>query len=269
MQYPEPLNLISRKLTGNIVLASSGFKRLGKINIGARMAIFNNSGSIVVWSPMPHNDEVVEALKLANGGSDDYKVSHLIIPDKEHTLAAKSFKEKYPEMKIIAVEDVDLGDLTPIDYRVTSKYARRILDAEALQEIGITDPVILSYFEFVYLPKHTNKELVMYEKASKTVFEADLLMNLRDDTPMEQFPDIKYPFSGWSCIAKYLNPDSMIGSAIFRKFTNTTASAEGLRAIYSWDFDRMVMCHGNILETGAKKAFHKVFGSVIKESAKV
>ncbi|RKP32988.1 hypothetical protein METBISCDRAFT_11209 [Metschnikowia bicuspidata] len=269
MQYPEPLKIISRKLTETIVVACSGFKRFGKVNIGARMAIFNYYGSIVVWSAIPHNDEVVEALKLANGGSDDYKVSHLIIPDKEHTIAAKSFKEKYPELKIIAVEDVDLGELTPIDYRVTSKYAHRILDAEALQEIGITDPVILSYFEFVYLPKHTNKELVMYEKATKTVFEADLLFNLRDDTPMEQFPDTKYPFSGWSSVAKYLNPDSVIGSAIFRRIADTNASAEGLWAIYSWDFDRLVMCHGNILETGGKSAFHKVFGSVLKEPAKV
>lgn len=226
------------------------------------MALFNFNGNVVVWSAIPHNDDVVKALQLVTGTASGFNVSHLIIPDKEHTMAAKSFKEQYPGMKIIAMEGVDLGEQTPIDYRVTSKYADKIIDAELLREIGVTDPVILSNFEFVYLPKHANKELVMYDKTSKTVFEADLLFNLRTDTKMEQF-DGSSPFSGWSYMAKFMNPDSKVGGAMLRKIADANGSAAGLKAIYSWDFDRLVMCHGNIFEKGAKAEFHKVFGSVL------
>lgn len=263
MGYPNPLKVLSRKLADNIVVAHSGFKRVDKINFGARMALFNFGGSVVVWSAIPHNDDVVKALQLVTGTSSDFNVSHLIIPDKEHTMAAKSFKEQYPDMKIIAMEGVDLGSLTPIDYRVTAKHANQVIGGDILREIGITDPAILSNFEFVYLPNHVNKELVMYDKVSKTLFEADLLFNLREDTPMEQFDGVSRPFSGWSYLAKFMNPDSKVGGILQRKAANVGSSKAGLRAIYSWDFDRLVMCHGNIIETGGKEAFAKVFGNAL------
>lgn len=262
MGYPNPLKVLSRKLTDNIVVASSGFKRVDRINFGARMALFNYNGSVVVWSAIPYNDDVAKALQLV-AGSSDFNVSHLIIPDKEHTMAACSFKEQYPQLKIIAMEGVDLGEKTPIDYTFSAEHAGKIIGSDALRGIGITDPVILSNFEFVYVPKHANQELVMYEKQSKTVFEADLIFNLRDDVPMEQFPDNPHPFTGWSYIAKYMNPDSKIGCTLFRKVASPSASADSLRAIYSWDFDRLVMCHGNIIDTNGKQAFKKVFGSVL------
>lgn len=263
MGYPNPLKVLSRKLTDNIVVAQSGFKRADKVNFGARMALFNYNGSIVVWSAIPHNEDVVEALKLVSGQASGFNVSHLIVPDKEHTLAAQSFKECYPQMKIIAMEGVEMGVNVPVDHLITSKYAHKVLGTEALSEIGITDPVILSNFEFVYLPKHANKELVMFEKKTKTLFEADLLFNIRDDQPIEQFEGNPKPFTGWSYVSKFLNPDSKVGRVIFRKITNETKSAQGLKAVYSWDFDRLVMCHGNILETGGKEAFYRVFKGVL------
>lgn len=265
MGYPNPLKIFSRKLTENIVVAHSGFKRFDRVNFGARMALFNYNGSVVVWSALPHSEDVINAIELVSGASD-CNVSHLIIPDKEHTMAAKSFKEKYPQLKIIAMEGVDLGENTPIDYVFTSKQANKVIGADALAEMGITDPVIARNFEFVYLPKHANQELVMYEKATKTVFEADLLFNLRDDEPMEQFSDTPHPFGGWSYISKFLNADSKVGGAMFRRIAKVHESSKGLQAIDSWDFDRVVMCHGNILETGGKAAFRKVFGSVLSEA---
>lgn len=266
MGYPNPLKVVSRKLTENIVVAHSGFKRFDKVNFGARMAVFNYNDSVVVWSALPHSEEIVDALEMVSG-TRNCNVSHLIIPDKEHTMAARSFKEKYPQLKIIAMEGVDLGENTPIDYVFRSEDANKVVGAKALREMGITDPVILHNFEFVYLPKHANQELVMYEKTTKTVFEADLLFNIRDDVPMEQFqfPETPNPFSGWSYLSKFLNPDSKVGGAMFRRIAKINESAKGLQAIDSWDFDRLVMCHGNILETGGKKAFEKVFGSVLKK----
>lgn len=268
MTYSNPLKIVTQKLTDNVLVAASGFKRFNKVNFGARMALFNYSSSVIVWSAMPYGDEVATAIETLTE-SPSSSVSYLIIPDKEHTIAAKLFKAKYPEMKIISVEEVDLGPETPIDYVVTAKYANKIIGKEALQEIGISDPVISDNFEFVYLPSHANKELVTYDKNSKIVFEADLIFNLNSRVPQEQFseelgfPKGYFPHSGYSFITRYLNPDLAIGTRLFRKLVNTTASAEGLRSIYSWDFDKLVMCHGNIIASDAKNEFKKVFGSVL------
>ncbi|SGZ57217.1 CIC11C00000003805 [Sungouiella intermedia] len=241
MPYPNPLKIVTQKLTDNILLAASGFKRFDKINFGGRMALFHYNNSVIVWSAMPFGDEVHKAIEKLTGQSSS-PVAYLIIPDTEHTIAAKLFKAKYPELKIISVELVDLGPETPIDYVVTSKYSKKLIDKQVLQEIGITDPTITDHFEFVYLPDHANKELVIEELG---------------------FPKNYFPFSGYSFLARYLNPDSSIGNKILNKIANSTASAEGLRIIYGWDFDKIVMCHGNVIKSNAKNEFKKVFGKVL------
>lgn len=268
MTYPNPLKVVTRSLTPNILISSCSFKRFDKVNFGARMALFNYDNSVIVWSAIPYGEEVDKAIQKLTGGSA-FDVTHLIIPDKEHTMAAKSFKEKYPAMKIIAMESVDLGESCPIDYTITSKYANKLIDASVLEEIGIKESAILKNFQFVYLPHHANKELVTYDLNSKILFEADLLFNLGNGEKLEQFsPETGYPedynpYLGWSYSSRYLHPDSTVGRFLLNKICNTAQSAEGLKTIYNWDFKLIVMCHGNVIEHDAKTKFKTLFSSVL------
>ncbi|ODV81166.1 uncharacterized protein CANTADRAFT_25394 [Suhomyces tanzawaensis NRRL Y-17324] len=264
MGYPSPLKVISRKLTNDIVIASCAFSRFDKLNFGGRMALINHLGQIIVWSALPYGPEVEKSLELLTGTTGKYNITHLIIPDKEHTMAAKSFKDVYPELKVIAMEGVEVPGLT-IDYRVTSKLGNKTIDLKILkEELGITDKVFLDLFEFVYLPHHGNKELVMFDTKSKILFEADLLFNLGVKEPLEQYsPSTGFsegynPHSGWSFLTRYMQPYSKVGNILTNKIT-TPQSKPGLEAIQKWDFSKIVMCHGNIIEKDAKKAFANVF----------
>lgn len=263
--YPDPLKVTYRRWAASTVLAASGFKRMGKINFGARMAIFNYNKSLIVWSAIPLSEETEKAIKEAAGNGPAH-VTHLIIPDREHTLAACSYKAKYPEMKIIAMDGVDLGPDTPIDYVIGPLVKNTVLDKKGLSELGLTDSAIVDNFQFVYIPDHANAELVMYDKNTKTVYEADLLFNLRTDTQMEQFsPQLGHspsenPFGGWSFPSRYLHPDSKVGRYLFRRIAGLPKSLPGLKAIHLWDFDSLVMCHGNVIEQGAKDKFALAFG---------
>lgn len=266
MTYPDPLKVISRKFTEHIVLSAAGFKRFNKINFGARMALFNYNNKIIVWSAIPYSEEVDKALHLLTGNRQN-QVSYLVIPDNEHTMAAASFKQTFPELKLIASKGVNLGPETPIDYVITDPHT--IVGKSALSDLGIKDLAILDNFEFVFLPEHGNQELVMYDKQSRTVFEADLLFNLRADEPLEQFctelgfPPSYNPHGGWSYLSRYLNPDSKVGCYLFNKIAKTPESALGLKNIYLWDFDKIVMCHGNVIDKNGKEVFKKVFGLVL------
>uniref|UniRef100_A0A0L0NPD0 Uncharacterized protein n=1 Tax=Candidozyma auris TaxID=498019 RepID=A0A0L0NPD0_CANAR len=267
MGYPDPLKVFSRKLTDNVVVSSSGFKRFDRINFGARMALFNYNDTIVVWSALPYSEGVKEALKMSSGAKEP-NVKYVVIPDREHTMAAKSFKEQFPQLKIIAMEGVDLGKSVPIDYVVTLKYKNQLIDAQKLKEIGISDPVILDNFEFVYLPSHANLELVMYDKQLRALFQADLLFNLKQGDGNEQFSkhcghEGGNPFSGFSYLARFMHPDSKFGRFFMNKAVNSGAAAEGLQKIYGWDFEKVVMCHGLIIESGGREVFRKVFASAI------
>lgn len=269
MGYPNPLKVSTRKITDNVVTSSCAFQLLDRINFGGRMALISQNDNIIVWSAMPYGEEVENALKLLVGERESYNVSHLIIPNTEHVMAAKSFKKKYPNLKIIASEAVELGESCPIDYKLTTKDGNKVIDSTILEEIGIKDSVITENFEFVYLPFHKNKELVAFDKTSKTIFEADLLSNLDPKQKLEQFspetgfPENFFPHLGWSFLTRYLQPYSKVGAILANRLNRGVKGAEGIKAIYGWNFERIIMCHGNIIEQGAKDAFAATYKSVL------
>lgn len=269
MGYPNPLKVSTRKITDNIVTSSCAFKVLDKINLGARMALISQDDNIIVWSAIPYGEEVENALKVLVGERESYNVSHLIVPNIEHSMAAKSFKQKYPNLKIMAPEKVELGESCPVDYKFTAKYGNKVLDSTLLGEIGIKDSAITKNFEFVYLPFHKNSEIVTFDKTSKTIFEADVLSNLDPKQKLEQFSPATgfaedfFPHLGWSFVTRYLQPYSKVGAIIAKRVTGGAKSAEGVKAIHSWNFERIIMCHGNIIEQGAKDAFAATYSSVL------
>lgn len=261
MSYPSPFKATIEKLAENTVVALAGFKRFGKVNFGARMALFHYNNSVIVWLAFPYGEEVERAVEQLTNNKNT-PISHMIIPDREHTMAAKSFKEKFPDLKILAGEGVECG-FKP-DYVISKSDAHTVLDKARLTQLGI-DAAIADNFQFVFLPHHANQELVAYDVNLKIVYEADLLFNLRTDEKMQQFspevgfPEQENPFGGWSFVGRYMNPDSKVGRFMQTKIADVPLSAEGLRNIYGWDFDTMVMCHGNILRNGAKEQFKKLF----------
>lgn len=260
MGYPKDLKAITRKLTDNIVISSTAFSRKDVLNFGARMALFNYNGGVVVWSALPYGDIVTEALNSLGNNNVEY----LIVPDREHNMAVKSFQQVYPNLKVIGMEKLT----EKLDYTVTAKDGNKLLGRSELESLGIKDAIILDNFEFVYLPYHVNQELVMYDKNSRILFEADLLFNM--ESKMEQYspgtgyPEDYYPHSGLSFLTRYMQPYSKVGNKLSNTVAKPARNAEGLKQIYAWDFDTIVMCHGNILTKDAKKAFKNVFSSVIE-----
>lgn len=253
------------------MVASAPFTRANKFNFGARMAVFNYDNQVIVWSALPYGTEVKKTLELLTGSDAKPNITHLIIPDREHTIAAKSFKEEYPELKIIAMDTVSIPGVE-IDYKFSAKEGNKLIDRKVLEEeIGIKESVILDNFEFVYLPLHANQELVTFDKKAKVVYEADLLFNLgvpgttSGKVTLEQYsPETGYkqgfnPHSGWSFLTRYMQPHSKVGTFLFNKLVQTAKSKDGLKAIYNWDFDTIVPCHGNLIEKDAKASFKSAF----------
>lgn len=268
MGYPNPLKAISRNLTDNIVITSTPFTRSNIMNFGARMTLFNYNNQVIVWSAIPYGSEVINSLKLLTGKDDGFNVSYLIIPDVEHTMAAQSFKDTYPNLKIIGPEEVKVP--FKVDYKITKAHGNKLIDSNVLKEIGIQDDSILNNFEFVYLPSHANKELVLYDKNSKILFQADLLLDLGPvGKKLEQYsPETGYasnfnPHGGLSYITRFSHPDSGFFRGLVNKLVkaNDPQVQKGLKTIYNWDFTKMVPCHGNVVDDG-KSMFKKYFDFV-------
>ena len=125
------------------------------------------------------------------------------------------------------------------------------------------DAELEAEFEYEYVHAHPNKELVFNHKPTRTLIEADLVFNY---PPTEQFSRTG------------VAPTAGIWTKLFGALTNTTGPALGQRRliwyalspnnrsafnqsvanINRWDFDRMIPCHGDVIDTGAKTVFQKI-----------
>jgi hypothetical protein len=118
-------------------------------------------------------------------------------------------------------------------------------------------------FDWEYVHAHANKEIVFHHRPTRTLIEADYMFN---SPPTEQFSK-----SG-------VDPNSGILTKIFAAVTSAQGKAMGQQRmiwwgtsmsdrksfaastarINRWDFDRLIPCHGDVIETGAKSVFQKV-----------
>ncbi|QEL59912.1 hypothetical protein CJJ09_001999 [Candidozyma auris] len=104
MGYPSELKPSIRKVADNVVTLSVPFTMMGIARTGGRMAIFRYGDEIIYWSPIPYGEYIEEAIDLLVSPRGSEKVTHLFVVNKEHNLVAKSYLEKYPDIKIVAGE---------------------------------------------------------------------------------------------------------------------------------------------------------------------
>ena len=95
-------------------------------------------------------------------------------------------------------------------------------------------------------------ETVFLHRPSRTLIATDLVFNQRSDD-----------FSGGVRWLMRLNGavDRFGPTRLFRHvFTgDRRALAQSLEPVFAWDFDRVIMSHGHILETGGKQALQAAF----------
>lgn len=271
MGYPNPLKPALRKIADNVVTVSCPFSIKDKVDIGGRMSLINFNGSIVIYSPIPYGGYMDDALKLLTGKkANEAKVTHLFIVNRQHNLAAKSFRAAYPDIKIIAGYNVDLGEDCPIDYRFTKELGNRILTGgDFRSELAINEPWV-DQVEVVFLRYHKNNDVVLFYKDSKILFEGDVVFNLgtcdengcvEQYSPDTGYPEKHYPFTGWSFLMRYFHPKGYFGPWISSRLTkaNTPEGLEGVKLIDSLNFEVIVPCHGNVISKDAKNIFRECF----------
>lgn len=249
----------------NVLIASTPFTFGGIMNFGARMSLFKHNDNIVVWSAFPYCEDAENSLKQL-AGSDNYKVTHLIIPNNGHSMGVKSFMEKFPEAKVIAAEKFPAKDIK-VDYVIPDKYKNKVIDQKMFEDIGL-DETISKNFKMVYLGDTRSCELVLYENKTKLIFVGDLTLNfLSYNKPLEQYsketgwPENKSPIGGLAYFSRYLNPDTAIWRFLSKTLYNTTekTNQDAIRTIYNMDFNTLVPCHGNISEGTGKEELRAAY----------
>ncbi|KAG2734740.1 hypothetical protein G9P44_002746 [Scheffersomyces stipitis] len=276
MVYPSPLKASIRKIADNVVIASCPFSIFESVHVGARMALIKHGKDITIWSPLKYSEAVFQQALQLLVGDEKVNITNIVVVNVKHCMAAGEYKKVFPDAKIIASQATKLAEGVEVDVKVTYKWgAGKLLGKQELTEIGITSSSFTDNFQLVYMDKHKNRELILHDTTSKTLFVGDTLFNLgipgttTGEVKLEQFseeagvPGKFFPHSGWSFLTRYLQPESRVGKYIMKDLVQikTEESKLALKTIGDLDFDRIVMCHGNVIDKDGKAVFNKLFNS--------
>ncbi|KAF2477439.1 uncharacterized protein BDR25DRAFT_249401 [Lindgomyces ingoldianus] len=248
---PAKVMVIREVVPNAITTFSSPFLRFGKIKVGGRGTVVRlRSGALAVFSPTSLTDEVKATVEKLG------EVKYITALDAEHHIFLGPWHAAYPSAKVIGPEGLPEKRTKQKNENVPFSYIFK-----AKQPLPSIDPEFDAEFEYEYVYAHPNKELVFNHKPTKTLIQADLIFNY---PATEQFSK-----TGVSAATGIL-------TKLFGSLTSTTGNGQkrfiwyaissGDRAGYGasvskidkWDFDRIIPCHGDVIETGGKGVFQKL-----------
>ncbi|KIW99867.1 uncharacterized protein Z518_10795 [Rhinocladiella mackenziei CBS 650.93] len=246
--------MVIRDVTPTITTLSVPFLRFGRIKIGGRGTLVKlQTGNVAVFSPVALTPDV--KAKVQSMGPPKY----IIAPDIEHHIFISTWSAEYPEAEIIGMEG--LPEKRESDPATKGIKFTHVFSAKNKLDLHVT-PEFDEEFSYEYFHSHGNKELVFLHKPTGTMIEADLLFNL----PATE----QYSKTG-------INPQSGILTKLFGGIMNTRGDmiwqkrflwyaaagkdragfAESAKRIKQWDYDRIIPCHGDVIETGGKSIMDK------------
>lgn len=212
---------------GSPVTAMAGF------HYPTRMAVIRLPGdALFIWSPVALTTELRAAVEALG------QPRYIIAPNSLHHLFVGEWLAAYPEAELYAAPGV--GEKRP-DLAIRATLSN---DPEPGWEAEI-DQVLIAGNAIA-------QEVVFFHRPSETVIFTDLLQQMPPDW-----------YSGWRRFIARL--DGMTGPrpAVPRKFRLAFRSRARARAdigrILSWPASRVLMAHGEPVETDAKAYLSKAF----------
>lgn len=204
--------------TARVPLTAAGF------NLGTRMTVVRlEDGGLVLISPVRLTPELQAAV------SDLGPVGHLVSPNIMHHLFIGDWKAAFPEATLWA------------DPALAKKRKDLVIDGVLTDEAPAEWGGELELVNVRGMPMV--RERVFLHRASRTVIQTDLVFNLDD--------------RGW-WTNSYLSLCGIRGkvgtSYLLKAVTkDKAAAAAGVDAVLAWDFDNLVVAHGDCVVGGAKE----------------
>lgn len=243
-----------RQISPSITTFTVPFERGGIIKFGGRAtSVKLQNGKLAVFSPVSLSDEVKAEVQRQGG-----EVGYIVAPDIEHHLHLTAWKAAFPRAQIIAPDGLrekratsnPKGDI-PFDFIISRSTTAAELPEDFAKEF------LVEFFD-----AHANKEIAFLYQPEKTLIQADLVFN----TPA-------YEAYGEAA-------NTGIATKLFNKFVGSTAGAakgqqrflwwavakdrasfaRSAKVVNAWDFERIIPCHGDVIESGGKGTYQKLFG---------
>jgi len=218
--------------TNGIWTAQQKLRFMG-LEVGARMTIidYNGQGDLFIHSPKALTQPL--ATQLNEIGI----VRYVIAPNCLHHLYIQDFKKSYPKAQFLVAPGLK-SKRNDLDFAHT-------LDEKSRYEFSTT----LKHRFIAGCPQVN--EFVFFHEPTKTLIVADLGLHICEESP----PLTRLIFKlmggfkrfGWAEIEKKLF------------IRDNTAFTDSIAKVLDWDFDKIIMCHGRLLERNGKELFRIAF----------
>lgn len=207
-------------------------------DVGARMTLVRlSSGVLFVHSPIELKPELKRQIDVLG------TVGYIICPFHMHTAHLREFADAYPQANLYSPPD-----LKPKKTTEGLNFTGVLSDTPEPDWAGDLD-------QTVYRGNRLENEVVFFHPSTRTLILTDLCFNVPSS---RGFPT--------TLTAGLLGVrDRLAPSRTIKMLTNDRkASQASIRRILEWDFDRIILAHGDNIESGGKERFRLAFDWLMK-----
>jgi len=214
--------------------------RFAGMDIYGRMTLIRlNSGDLWLHDPCQ-----IDA-KLKGEIDQLGHVSFIIAPGNYHHLFVSDFQQHFPDAETFLCPGLE-------QKRPNLKFDWILGNRSDLRWQAEIDQILIQGTKYI-------SEVVFLHKESNTLILVDLLENIGDDYPHDTNLWLKF---WWKAVFKMWNnpkaaPEYQMG------WGDKKIVKEGLEKILSWDFERIILAHGNLIESNAKAVLKKAWKNVL------
>ncbi|BAZ27470.1 hypothetical protein NIES4073_83890 [Kalymmatonema gypsitolerans NIES-4073] len=234
-----------REIDNNIWVAEQPLKYWG-LEVGTRMTVIGlTTGKLIVISPIQSDKTTIKQLNEIGN------VAYIIAPNLYHHLFVYDFKSIHQEAQLWVVPGL------------VSKRPELSFDKVITNEEGsILEQVYYSLFDGFKVLDLSGasivNEFVFFHEKSRTLIVTDIAFNF-DETF-----SLKTRFAAQILGSyKVLSPSRLDKLAI----TDKEKVKKSVEKILGWDFDRVIMAHGSIIETNGKQKLKQGYEWVLENTS--
>jgi hypothetical protein len=198
-------------------------------DIGCRMTIVRIGGDLLLHSPVPLEPATRSALDSIG------RVRWIVGPNRVHHFWLGDYARAYPEALLCGAPGL-------AEKRRDLRF-RGVLDDAQPPPWGPSVRIAL------LRGAPSLNELAFFHPASRTLVLTDLAFNVQPDGGRARL------FHRLVGATGRFGPHRIVRLAI----RDPRAAGRSLQAIRAWDFDRVIVSHGDVLERGGKAAFETAF----------
>ncbi|CAL1708877.1 unnamed protein product [Somion occarium] len=235
-------DIVIRQITPEVTIFSRPFTRFfGLFPMGGRStAVKLSDGSVWVVASTPLSPETKETVD--NMGI----VKYIIAPDVDHHLFLSEWKKAYPEARLIGVQGLP-DKMESHRWKYDGLYG---IDSSETR-YGFEDEIQSCYFS-----GFSKKDVAFLHIPSKTLIVADLIFNLPAN---EQFSKSKTSSKIPFLFPKLEPYGKAMRDFVWGEGKNKDEMRKDAKTVASWDFERIIPCHGDVIENDAKKAWESAY----------